>query len=593
MLARFAFTVAVVAVAASASFAQVAPPLPLDLQYVPLSHDGSYLTLAHLTATDTRSEGLYLRSVRGATDHQSMLLFETLRNGAVVRTREHATALGVRLQAEGGAVELAFDGPGSVRVRSSGGLSVRVKVVYLRDADDAWRAAADRVVLNVASNKLKLMLQTMQGQMEVVRGQAPKSLGFIVTPGADDVAEVAIDEFHSTWRAPAARPSFERLGPAIADKLSAWRRQLPRAPIDLEAGARMASFILWSNRVGPRLLLSRKAIFSTKNTLIGDWGWDHAFHALALAAEAPDAAWDELMVVLEAQDEYGAIPDRLNDTVRTFDFTKPPVQGWALRRMMKDNPQAFIKPARTKEVYVRLVQQAQWWLSRDDDHDGLPQYEHGNDSGWDNASPFVLGVPLESPDLASYLAVKMDVLADLAGRLGKQAEAREWKQRSTALIEKMLSAFWRADRFVATLSGTDRFIASDSLLLWVPLILGNRLPAAVRSSLLNTITKFVTAQGLATEWPQSPLYEPDGYWRGPVWGPSTLLIVDGLLASGARDLALQVARAYCRTLQSTSMPENYDALTGQPRKDTAFSWTAAAYLVLAGELATGPQDVRR
>ena len=59
------------------------------------------------------------------------------------------------------------------------------------------------------------------------------------------------------------------------------------------------------------------------------------------------------------------------------------------------------------------------------------------------------------------------------------------------------------------------------------------------------------------------------------------MIVDGLLACGARDVAVRVARGYATSLQGSFMPENFDALTGQARKDTAFSWTSAAFLLLA------------
>ena len=90
---------------------------------------------------------------------------------------------------------------------------------------------------------------------------------------------------------------------------------------------------------------------------------------------------------------------------------------------------------------------------------------------------------------------------------------------------------------------------------------------------------------LATESPASPLYKNDGYWRGPIWAPSTLLLYDGLRACGRADLARRVAERFCRMCAKSGFAENYDALTGEGLRDRAYTWTASVFLVLAAELA--------
>ena len=88
--------------------------------------------------------------------------------------------------------------------------------------------------------------------------------------------------------------------------------------------------------------------------------------------------------------------------------------------------------------------------------------------------------------------------------------------------------------------------------------------------------------GPATESPSSPLYEPDGYWRGPVWAPTTLLLVDGLDACGEHELAADVARRFVETCRRSGFAENYDAHTGEPLRDPAYTWSASVFTVLAG-----------
>ena len=123
-------------------------------------------------------------------------------------------------------------------------------------------------------------------------------------------------------------------------------------------------------------------------------------------------------------------------------------------------------------------------------------------------------------------------------------------------------------------------------MLRLPILLGDRLPARLRAPLLADLESpaFRTEWGWATESPASPLYVPDGYWRGPIWAPSTMLLCDGLKACGRSDLATQAAESFCRMCARSGFAENFDALTGEGLRDRAYTWTAAVFLILASEL---------
>ncbi len=88
---------------------------------------------------------------------------------------------------------------------------------------------------------------------------------------------------------------------------------------------------------------------------------------------------------------------------------------------------------------------------------------------------------------------------------------------------------------------------------------------------------------MATEPPTSPHYHPDGYWRGPIWAPSTVLIESGLRRAGQNDLADEVSASFRRLCETHGFAENFDALTGEGLRDRAYTWTASAYLRLAAE----------
>jgi glycogen debranching enzyme len=115
----------------------------------------------------------------------------------------------------------------------------------------------------------------------------------------------------------------------------------------------------------------------------------------------------------------------------------------------------------------------------------------------------------------------------------------------------------------------------------MPIGLGADLPAHVSAALARRIETHLTAHGLATEPVDSPHYAADGYWRGPIWAPSTVLIEDGLRRAGHVDLADDISHRFRALCEKSGFAENFDAETGTGLRDRAYTWTASSYLILA------------
>ena len=94
---------------------------------------------------------------------------------------------------------------------------------------------------------------------------------------------------------------------------------------------------------------------------------------------------------------------------------------------------------------------------------------------------------------------------------------------------------------------------------------------------------FLTKWGLATEEPCSERYVADGYWRGPIWAPSTMLILDGLCQCGEMELVRDIAERFAEMFVKSGSAENYNALTGEGLRDRAYTWTSSAFLVMCHE----------
>ncbi|HOV69926.1 MAG TPA: trehalase family glycosidase, partial [Clostridia bacterium] len=329
-------------------------------------------------------------------------------------------------------------------------------------------------------------------------------------------------------------------------------------------------------------------MYMSKNWMDNVWSWDHCFNALALSGSMPRLAWDTFMIMFDYQDEYGALPDIINDHGVSRVFVKPPVHGWTLSKLME---RMHLSAQQLEEVYDKLGRLTNWWTVYRAGTNGLPYYYHGNDSGWDNSTAFKATMPISTPELCGYLVLQMRTLARVAGMLGKVTEQRLWNTRADELKQKIVENYWDGKQ----LFGLDRKgnrVYSQSLLPMMTIAMGEELPDDIRDYVVGNILKpaerggWLTKWGVATEQPDSEFYVSDGYWRGPIWAPSTLLIADGLYRAGYKQEASMLARRFSELCMVGGFAENYDALTGQGLRDRAYTWTSSSFLVLMRDYLT-------
>ncbi|MFW6271268.1 MAG: amylo-alpha-1,6-glucosidase, partial [Bacillota bacterium] len=356
---------------------------------------------------------------------------------------------------------------------------------------------------------------------------------------------------------------------------------------------KLAAYVNWESLVNPEGILKRKAMYMSKNHMTNVWSWDHCFNAMALIENNPQIGWDQYVLMFDHQRDNGVLPDRVNDKEYYWNFVKPPIHGWVLKWMM--NRSDFITETRLKEVYEPLSRWTDWWFKyRDTDGDGIPEYHHGNDSGWDNSTVFHKGAPVESPDLSAFLVIQMEVLSEIADILGKGEEAAEWEVRSEKLLANMLDHCWTGEEFIAPYPKThEYFDKGDSLILYIPVILGKRLPESIKNKLIDDLKeegRFLTENGLATESINSSFYESNGYWRGPIWAPSTMIMIEGIEAAGEKEFAMDLAYRFCQMIKKGGMAENFDAVTGEGLRDRAYTWTSSVFLMLANKVLLKKRD---
>jgi hypothetical protein len=561
------------------------PPGPeFSVREIPFSYAGSWFNFSPVIGERTYADDLHL--VSHQTRLHPVLRLVPQASGARVDATIAACPWRLSWTYGPGRIEITYETEDTVRVRGRRlGLMIAAAAplltpfsgpYFLRDPVDG------SYLFTVYETGRRYRITVLSGEIAAAVGM--QELGATqrgITLPDSQAWEVAIEEYDSARTPYQKRAPFDHVAEVAVRRFSEFVDAVAPWRTAGTPGAELAAYVLWSATVRPAGFLTRSAVLMSKHWMDKVWSWDHCFNALALAGGLPELAWEQFRLVFDHQDATGALPDSITHSEILYNFVKPPIHGWALRKLRQQLPS---DPSRGElvDTYRALEHWTRFWLTaRRVPGRALPHYQHGNDSGWDNATTFDPERVVESADLAGFLVLQMRELATLADELGIAGDATSWTRAAEAMRAALLEQLWTGQEFVARAAGSQRTWTSASLLDLMPIVLGDQLPAQVRATLAERIRAHLTPYGLATERPTSPRYQADGYWRGPVWAPATVLIEDGLRRGGYSQLADEISSRFRALCERSGFAENFDALTGIGLRDRAYTWTASGYLILA------------
>jgi putative isomerase len=364
---------------------------------------------------------------------------------------------------------------------------------------------------------------------------------------------------------------------AAARRWHEWFAAVPEVPDDLRRQYYYAWWVMRAGLISSRYYTTREAMTPSKPYYVGIWQWDAYFHALAYRHVDPHLAQDQLRILLDHQRADGMIPDAVHDEgVVTHlsapvdaDVTKPPLVAWTAWKLYeKDGNREFLD-----EIYEALVRWNDWWFEHSDtDRNGLCEYLHPYSSGLDDSPLWDEGMPVESPDLNTYLCLQQEALGRIAAAIGLEEDARLWAARADAMAQRMVGRMWdgAAGLFWALHNGE-------------PVRLPRRMARRV-VDLLTDPEAFWPEFPVPTVALDDPRHDPERMWRGPTWVNVNYLLIEGLKRTGFRSLAGELRR---RTLQMIAgqpdIYEYYHPRTGVNPLGAApvFGWSAALFIELA------------
>lgn len=558
--------------------------MQLDLTRVGFSRAGAYLTVNHMIAgvwsglkeeNRLEKEGVYIRTARVGNGGNGILMEMELDEERLCGLHCSPSCL------TAADVRVTFDSVHTLRICGSRPLTLSLPAGMF---DEFMVYHEDVAYINSFSRSCKLYITRLSGSVRyeepgLRNKEKPKRIDL------DGEWEIAITEFTWVRKPPVLTRSFHECEQDLQREFDAYLAKIPPVPVRYAEAMRQAAYVNWSAQVEPSGLIEQRIMLMSKNWMKRIWTWDCAFNAVELAAYDAQAAWANLINPFLRQHETGMLLDAQCDRWIVDAYTKPPIHGWALHRL---RAAGIVDEEKLRWIYPRLEKWVNsWYEYMDWDGDGMCQYNHGNDSGWDNCTYFKIGAPIEGPELAAYLTLCHFELADAARALNLPEKAEMHAQNAQEQLKRLLDTCWTGERFRVVQNGTHKEMQDcDSLIAFLPVILGEHLPKDVFHALADGLAqdhRFLTPYGVATESVSSKYYIPDGYWMGPIWAPSTMFVVDGLSRGGQRELAKEIARRFCDNCTVNGFAENFDAQTGAGLRDRAYTWTSSVFMTLVRE----------
>ncbi len=213
----------------------------------------------------------------------------------------------------------------------------------------------------------------------------------------------------------------------------------------------------------------------------------------------------------------------------------------------------------TKEDYDRYI-----WL-----------VQRGRRLGWDEAKlaedrPFMVA----DPTMTFTLLRSNRDLAEIADVLGEDRdEIDAWTEELEAgaltLWNDVLESYDSRDVVTGEFAQS---LSNASFLSWWAGIDNPRM--------LNQLERVSDAApfAVASYDPEGPKFNPQRYWRGPVWGIMNTMIGIGLEDCGHIEEAERLRATTRRLIEENGFAEYFDPMTGAPAGGSRFTWTAAIWL---------------
>ncbi len=353
------------------------------------------------------------------------------------------------------------------------------------------------------------------------------------------------------------------------------------------------------------------------------WFWDSCFHAIILSHFDTESGKSELLSLVSKQFDNGMIPHMIYwnkskvkgfpkikwGTSGTSSITQPPMIAYAVWKIyQKDKDLDFLKT-----IYPNLYHFYKYLLTERDPHENcLVGIMNPDESGEDNSPRF--DIPLKLPPnhtlktnskrrfelvkqniacqfdapfcmrnffwvkdvpFNSYLVENLRLLSKIATLLKNKEDADYFDKKRTDIIHGMRKLMLEDGIFWSTYGQDYKKIKVKTWGLFAPMF-GNILTKKEAKDLVDNYLlnkdEFNANFLVPTVSLSEESFDPEGFWRGPVWIGTNWFVYQGLLNYGFDDLAKELKRSSIKLIQQEGFREYFNPITGKGLGAQNFTW---------------------
>lgn len=410
-------------------------------------------------------------------------------------------------------------------------------------------------------------------------------------PAPDGRFTMVCEEFSYAAK---VRDSYPTYAEAKADMQADWEAFLAKMPHYIqpyEQKREETAYVLWTHLVGPTQTTPNWMLMMFPGEM--DSAWQLLQNGVALQ-EQGEISRSLILAPLQRQGEDGQLADGYDEAFLSTGSYKPNVYGFGLLNVMKHHDLAKEWSREDLEaLYVGAGKWADWFMSyRDDDGDGLPGFEGGNENGFDEVTAYWDTLSLATPDLCAQEVLNFEAVGELAKLLGKpEEETQSWFQKSKDLLDRMIDRMWDGEHFVALKQYTHEPVFSGSNMHYIPLVLGKRLPQDIIDKMTADLTvegKLLSPYGIASENMDSDVFEVTGVKMGcgPISPPGQLFILAGMWEAGKKTEAKMIIDRYLGRMISGGFSHFINPVSGTGSSFWG-TWCRCVFTILARLVSEG------
>lgn len=298
----------------------------------------------------------------------------------------------------------------------------------------------------------------------------------------------------------------------------------------------------------------------------------------------PRLAKDSLLLFAKCQRVDGKYEQFLCSTWSRPHEAQPALVGWAVMRIIEKSGEKDMDFMKT--MFSSLERNNNWWLNQRMTRYGVIYCPHGLETGQDDSPRFDHG-PVLAVDMNSYVLSQMRATAELARILCIDHAAEKWDQKADLLAENMVKVLYDSEQnmfFDADPAAGKRqalWSASGFLPLWAGVDIGREKALdMIKTHMLDENRFFGKVPFPCIAYDQEA-YQPEKWWRGPVWMSLAWLMVEIMEKYGFTAEHEKVCRTYYEMiLKDGHLRELFNSKTGEGLGAYDQGWTAAIFVKL-------------